>query len=55
MDKNDHDLLICIDVKLKGLKEQVANHLKHHWAITIGSLGAAMSAFTALVVLLLRK
>ncbi len=29
------EYLICIDTKLKNLKEQFDNHLKHHWAITI--------------------
>ena len=27
---NDHDLLICIDTKLKDLKEHFENHLSEH-------------------------
>ncbi len=54
LDKIDHDLLICIDVKLREMKTQFENHLKHHWAITMCAFGAALSAFAAIVIMLLR-
>ena len=53
-DKEDHDLLICIDAKLKSLKDQVENHLKHHWAITLCALSAAFSAFVGIIIMLLK-
>lgn len=33
--RSDHDLLICIEVKLKELQKHFDNHIRHHWAITI--------------------
>jgi len=55
LDKEDHDLLICIEVKLNELKGQFENHLKHHWAITICALGALLSALSALIILLIQN
>lgn len=52
---DDHDLLICIDVKLKELQTQFSNHLKHHFAVTIAALASAFSAIGALVVLILTE
>lgn len=51
----DHDLLVCIDVKLKELKKQFDNHLKHHWAITIPLIGIAGSLVVALLIALCTK
>jgi hypothetical protein len=42
---------LCTD--MKWLKEQVSNHLKHHWVITIVLLTAVMGealGFLALVI-----
>jgi hypothetical protein len=52
LDKHDHDLLICIDVKLRELKTQFDNHLKHHAAITICALAAALSALATVLIFL---
>lgn len=55
----DHDLLTCIDAKLKGLKDQFDNHLKHHFAITLAACGAGVGAILTtigtLVVFILTK
>lgn len=47
---NDHDLLICIDAKLKGLSTQFSNHLKHHFAVTLLALSSTLSLVVALLV-----
>jgi len=54
IDRSDHDLLICIDVKLGELKKQFDNHLRHHWAITVCALGAAISALISVMIILLQ-
>ncbi len=47
---NDHDLLVCIDVKLKELKLQFSNHLKHHFIISMAACGIALSTITTLAI-----
>lgn len=54
MESEDHDLLICIDAKLRELKKQFDNHLSHHFKITLLAIGTALSAFTTLIVLLVK-
>jgi len=49
----NREYLVCIDTKLKGLKEQFDNHLRHHWAITISLLGSTGGLIAALLVVLL--
>lgn len=56
------EYLICIDTKLKELKEQFSNHLKHHiekaraqLAINIALLTIAGGAIVALIIALLGK
>ena len=51
--RSDHDILICLEVKLKELKKDFENHLEHHfrynvlaWTITLGAL---ITAFFALI------
>ena len=50
MEQNDHDLLICIDGKLRELKKQFENHLNHHFWINISLLGIIGGLITALIV-----
>ena len=45
----DHDLLIEINQRLKNLEVGVANHLRHHWAVTIGISAALLGALLKLV------
>lgn len=58
--RSDHDLLICIEQKIKTLQEgqlrqdkQFENHLHHHWAVTVEALAAALVGFASLIVGLL--
>lgn len=51
----DHDLLTCIDAKLKGLKEQFSNHIKHHWMVTIPLIFITFGSITSLIIALLTK
>lgn len=57
-ERSDHDVLICIEEKLKELKHQFDNHLKHHniyalalLTITGGSIGSLIIALVTLLVL----
>lgn len=54
MDKSDHDLLICIDVKLKELKTGFENHLQHHFRYTIMAWTATIGLVVALILALAR-
>jgi len=47
--RSDHDLLVCIEVKLKGLEKQFNNHIVHHWAVTIPVLVIALGLLIALL------
>ena len=40
--RTDHDILICVEEKLKELKHQFDNHLRHHWAVTLAALSAGI-------------
>lgn len=40
--RTDHDILICIEEKIKELRHQFENHLKHHWTITLVCLSAGL-------------
>ena len=51
----DHDLLVCIDVKLKELKKQFDNHLKHHWMVTIPLITIIGGLITALILALYKS
>ena len=50
---DDHDLLVCIDVKLRELKEQFKNHLKHHFIVSMAACGVALSTVTTLAIYIL--
>ena len=56
------ELLICIDVKLKALKEQFDNHLAHHgvlsnrfFLVTLASISATLTVIGTLVVFIFTK
>lgn len=53
------ELLVCIDAKLKALKEQFDNHLKHHFIVTLAvcttGVGAILTTIGTLVVFILTK
>ena len=57
--RTDHDILICIEEKVKELKFQFTNHLKHHNFYTLALLtitgGAIGSLIIALITLLVIK
>lgn len=52
---NDHDLLMEIKTNQIWLMAQFNNHLKHHFLITLGALGAAFSSISALIVFIITK
>lgn len=46
---SDHDLLICMDVKMTELRTQMDNHLAHHWAVELAMAAALITALAAIV------
>ena len=40
--RTDHDILICIEEKIRELRNQFDNHLKHHFAITLVAISAGL-------------
>lgn len=46
----DHDILLQLYNDVNWIKKLMSNHLRHHWAITLAAIGAAISALLALVV-----
>jgi len=53
-EQTDHDLLICIDAKLKVLKEQFENHLNHHFRYSLMAWGIALGAIVTLAIGLIK-
>ena len=51
---SDHDLLIRIDERVRKLDRCVANHLKHHWTITLALVTALLAALGSLLVLVVK-
>lgn len=51
----NREYLICIDTKLKDLKEHFTNHIKHHWLVTIPLISITGGTVVALIIALLRK
>jgi len=49
VNKTDHDLLISLSNDMSWLKKITANHLSHHWVLTIGVVGSMLSALGVLV------
>lgn len=54
MEKTDHDRLVTLDERTKTILTSLNNHIKHHFTINIIIGSAALSAFTSLVILLLK-
>jgi len=52
-EQSDHDLLICIDVKLKTLTKHFENHLSHHFRYNILAWTIALGAIVTLAIALL--
>lgn len=55
MAESDHDLLIRIDERTTKMDQRLANHLAHHWAITLGAIVAFLGAVGALITALVMK
>jgi len=53
-DRNDHDILICLEVKLKELKADFENHLIHHFRYSIMAWGVALGAIVTLAIALIK-
>lgn len=53
-DRNDHDILICLEVKLKELKIDFENHLIHHFRYSIMAWGVALGAIVTLAIALVK-
>jgi len=53
-ERNDHDVLICIEVKLKDLKTNFDNHLQHHFRYTIMAWTATIGLVVALILALVK-
>ena len=58
-DLSDHDLLIEINVRQKGMEKQFSNHLRHRFLIAIAALSAGFAGSASFIVgillLLFRK
>jgi hypothetical protein len=53
--ESDHDRIIRMDENIKWLMNQFGNHLQHHWAITVLAIGAAFTACSSLLMMVLSK
>lgn len=57
--ESDHDILIEVRTIVTLLSSHFNNHLKHHWAVTIAALSAAVmglvSFITGLIMFLISK
>jgi len=49
---SDHDLLIRIDERVQKIDRAMANHLAHHWTVSVAVLGAVLAALASLAVAL---
>ena len=52
--RSDHDLLICIETKLKDLQKHFDNHLSTHAKYTYLVIASTVGAFVSLILILLR-
>lgn len=52
-DRNDHDILIHLEIILKELKVDFDNHLKHHFRYSVMAWGIALGAIVTLVIALI--
>lgn len=52
--RSDHDLLICIEVKIEELQKHFDNHLSTHAKYTYLVIASTIGAFVSLILILLR-
>ena len=52
---DDHDILIELQRDICWIKKMVENHLKHHFMITLCSLGTALTVIGGIVLLLIKR
>ena len=45
--RNDHDLLIKLSKDMCWVKENLSNHLKHHWLLELVIIGELVTAILA--------
>lgn len=48
--RSDHDIIICLEVKMRELKEQFDNHLQHHFRYNVMAWGIALAALIGLII-----
>jgi len=53
-EQSDHDLLVCIDVKLRTLTKHFENHIKHHWMVTIPLISIIGGLVVTLIITLIK-
>jgi len=52
--RSDHDVLICLEVKLEEIKTDFENHLVHHFRYSIMAWGVALGAIVTLAIALVK-
>lgn len=52
--RNDHDILICLEVKLKELQVHFQNHLSHHFRYNLLAWSVAAGAIVTLAIALVK-
>jgi len=53
-DKENHDSLLMLIVKVDNLENLLSNHLRHHWAITLSLIGITGTASISVLILIIR-
>ena len=53
MDKIE-ERLSKIETDIGWIREIMGNHLRHHWAITLGACTAAISAIATIIILVVK-
>ncbi len=53
-DANDHDILLKLERDVSWVKEMLGNHLKHHWAITLGACTTTFGVIVTIIILLVK-
>lgn len=51
-ERTDHDLLLRIDERTQKLDRCMTNHLAHHWAVTLASIVAFLTALVSMAIAL---
>ena len=51
---NDHDILIELKSDMCWVRKQLQNHLKHHFLVALASFGAALSAITGVIIMVIK-